>query len=73
MCVSLPLVSFQPLLHQLQCYLYAVAHRNIPCGSRQNLLGISEQVGAPEVQWSWTTGVWTRPGTHQSNPQLWVK
>jgi hypothetical protein len=36
---------------RLQQFLYAVAHGNwIPCGSKQNLLGISEQVGAPEVQ-----------------------
>jgi hypothetical protein len=71
MCVSLPLpvYSLGSPSSRLQRYLCAVAHRNwIPCCSKQNLLGISEQVGAPEVQWSWPTGAWTRPGTHQSNP-----
>jgi hypothetical protein len=36
---------------KLQQYLSMVAHINwTPCGSRLNLLGISEQIGALEVQ-----------------------
>ena len=37
-----------------------------------NVLGISEQVGVPEVLCAGPTNVWTRPDLHHSNPQLWV-
>ena len=37
-----------------------------------NVLGISEQIGAPEVQCTGFTGVWTRIDAHNSNPHMWA-
>ncbi|KAK2182537.1 hypothetical protein NP493_350g01027 [Ridgeia piscesae] len=37
-----------------------------------NVLGISEQHGAPEVLCAGPTNVSTRPDLHHSNPQLWT-
>jgi hypothetical protein len=36
-------------------------------------LGTGWSPRGAEVQRSWPTSMWTRPGAHQSNSQLWVK
>jgi hypothetical protein len=55
-----PSASIQPLLHQDSNGTSTRWLIETVSGSRQNLVGISEQVGALEVQWPWPTGVWTR-------------
>lgn len=55
-------------------FLLVVTDKNwVPWGSKQNCKGLwglaPRLVASPH---SWPTGVWTRPGAHEPNSQLWV-
>ena len=62
-------LSIDKTLAQLPCSTLRILGTLRP---QANVLGISEEIGAPEVLCAGPTNVWTRPDLHQSNPQLWV-
>ena len=62
-------LSIDKTLAQLPCSTLQILSTLRP---QANVLGISEQTGAPEVLCAGPTNVWTRPDLHQSNSQVWV-
>ena len=62
-------LSLDKTLAQLPCNTLRILGTMRP---QAIVLGISEQIGAPDVLCTGLTNVWTCPDLHQSNPQLWV-